>query len=83
MQHVNRIGKGRDVDHTKGARRISHSKFSDPRSYARHRFPIARFFPALDPVKLIAKIRLNAFWKLAQTGARIAEKTARFILYLF
>src|ERR1700679_1741152 len=63
MQYINPFGPRREIDHSESSGFVSHANFLDPGTDIRHRLPIVRIEPTLNPVQFIAQRILRGFRK--------------------
>ena len=78
MEHINRIRKSGDIDHTIGTGFIPNPQLLHPSANAWHGFKVIRLKPFLNPIQLIARILPRPIWKVAQTLQTITYKAQRF-----
>src|SRR5947209_2142155 len=72
MQHIDCVGRSREINHAKRTRCIPHTDFSDALSDRRHRLPVVRIEPALYSFELEPGIVSRPIRK----GVEISERTA-------
>src|SRR5262245_7014849 len=68
VQHVNRLGASREINHPELSRVLMDANFANPCTYRWHRLPVMRILPSLNALELIPSVMPSLLCKSRTIG---------------